>query len=129
MTITMTLERNMDHAKVSRRDFAKSAAAATALAVPYFVPSSVVGAAAPSNRINVACVGVGNQGSPNVLRFLKQSDCQVVAVCDVNRGSYGYKEPDDFYGREPAKKIGACGGSSSRSCWRSSHWNLEWHPL
>jgi predicted dehydrogenase len=98
------MKRNTEHAKVSRRDFAKSAAAATALTAPYFVPSSVFGAAAPSNRINVACIGVGNQGSPNLLRFLKQSDCQVVAVCDVNRGSYGYKEADDFYGREPAKK-------------------------
>src|SRR3954449_12101824 len=90
--------------EISRRDFVKSAAAAGALAAPYFVPASVFGAAAPSNRINVACIGVGNQGWSNLLRFLKQKDCQVVAVCDVNRGSHGYKEPDDFYGREPAKK-------------------------
>src|SRR3954447_18929611 len=88
---------------ISRREFAKSAAAAGALAIPYFVPASVFGAAAPSNRINVGCIGVGNQGFPNLLRFLKQKDCQVVAVCDVNRGSHGYKEPGDYYGREPAK--------------------------
>src|SRR6185312_14334575 len=66
--------------------------------------ASVFGAAAPSNRINVGCIGVGNQGFPNMQRFLKQAACQVIAVCDVNRGSHGYKEPDDFYGREPAKK-------------------------
>lgn len=100
----MAKEKNTTDAGISRRDFVKSAAAATALASPYFVPASVFGAAAPSNRINVGCIGVGNQGFPNLLRFLKQMDCQVVAVCDVNRGSHGYKEPDDFYGREPAKK-------------------------
>ena len=93
-----------DNPQVSRREFVKSAAAATALASPYFVPASVFGATAPSNRINVGCIGIGNQGTPNLMRFLKQKDCQVVAVCDVNRGSHGYKEPDDFYGREPAKK-------------------------
>jgi predicted dehydrogenase len=89
---------------VSRRSFLKSTAAATALAAPYFVPASVFGAAAPSNRISVGCIGVGNQGFPNMQRFLKQEGCQVVAVCDVNRGSHGYKEPNDFYGREPAKQ-------------------------
>ena len=75
--------------------FLKTTAAATALAAPYFVPASVFGATAPSNRINVGCIGVGNQGFPNLQRFLKLADCQVVAVCDVNRGSHGYKEPDD----------------------------------
>src|SRR6185436_6795544 len=100
----MAFEKIPGNTKVSRREFVQSAAAATALAAPYFVPASVFGAAAPSNRINVGCIGVGNQGFPNLLRFLKQKDCQVVDVCDVNRGSRGYKEPDNFYGREPAKK-------------------------
>src|SRR5215212_10697644 len=100
----MAIDKNAGDAGISRRDFLKSTAAVTALAAPYFVPATVFGAAAPSNRINVGCIGVGNQGFPNLLRFLKQKDCQVVAVCDVNRGSHGYKEPRDFYGREPAKK-------------------------
>src|SRR3954469_13889137 len=100
----MAIDSKSTDAGISRRDFVKSATAATALAAPYFVPPSVFGAAAPSNRINLGCIGVGNQGFPNLLRFLKQKDCQVVAVCDVNRGSHGYKEPGDFYGREPAKK-------------------------
>src|SRR3954466_10416694 len=100
----MAIEKIAENTGISRREFVKSAAVATTLASPYFVPASVFGAAAPSNRINVACIGVGNQGWSNLLRFLKQKDCQVVAVCDVNRGSHGYKEPDDFYGREPAQK-------------------------
>src|SRR6266576_2361008 len=100
----MAIETNAADAGISRRDFVKSAAAAAALAAPYFVPASVFGAAAPSNRINVGCIGVGNQGFPNLQRFLKQNDCQVLAVCDVNRGSHGYKDPADLRGREPAKQ-------------------------
>src|SRR6185295_3598500 len=80
------------------------ATAVTAFAAPYIVPATVFGSNAPSNRINVACVGVGNQGWPNLLRFLKQTDCQVLAVCDVNRGSHGYKDPQDLRGRDPAKQ-------------------------
>jgi predicted dehydrogenase len=52
----------------------------------------------------MACIGVGNQGFPNLKRFLQHDDCQVLAVCDVNRGSNGYKDSKHFYGREPAKK-------------------------
>ncbi|HEX6960369.1 MAG TPA: twin-arginine translocation signal domain-containing protein, partial [Lacipirellula sp.] len=74
----------------SRRQFLKQASAlAAAGAAPYFVPASVFGAAAPSNRITLACIGVGNQGSLILERFLKLAGCQVVAVCDVNRGSHG----------------------------------------
>ena len=88
----------------NRRDFLKAAAASSALAAPYFAPASVFGATAPSNRITLGMIGVGNQGFPNMLRFLGHDDCQVVAVCDVNRGSNGYKDEKHFYGREPAKK-------------------------
>src|SRR5262245_39265062 len=107
---------------ISRRSFLKTTAATAAIAAPYFVPSRLFGANAPSNRINVACIGVGNQGYPNLLRFLKQSSCQVVAVCDVNRGSYGYKEPTDLRGREPAQQevekfyANASGTDTYRGC-------------
>jgi predicted dehydrogenase len=88
----------------SRRDFLKTSALATAAAAPYFAPASVFGASAPSNRVALACIGVGNQGFPVMQRFLDNKECQVLAVCDVNRGSNGYKDPKHFYGREPAKK-------------------------
>ena len=88
---------------LSRRRFLKSTAAIGALAAPYYVPASVFGSAAPSNRINVACIGVGNQGYPVMQRFLQNADCRVVAVCDVNRGSHGYRDADQFRGREPAR--------------------------
>ena len=74
------------------------------MSVPYFVPASVRGATTPSERITVACIGNGNQGFNDMKNFLKLEDAQVVAVCDVNRGSYGYKDDTQFYGREPAQK-------------------------
>ena len=43
----------------TRRRFLKASAA---LALPWIVPSTVLGAQAPGNRINVACIGTGNQG-------------------------------------------------------------------
>ena len=94
---------NATQTVIPRRSFLK-ATALTALTAPYIVPSSVFGTSPPSNRITVGCVGVGNQGLPNLQRFLKQDDCQVLAVCDVNRGSNGYKGPADLRGREPAKQ-------------------------
>lgn len=90
---------------VSRRTFLKSAAATTALAAPYFAPASVFGANAPSNRITLGFIGVGNQGTPLVKRFLKLPTCQTLAVCDVNRGSSGYKDDVQILGRDPAKQI------------------------
>ena len=85
--------------KWTRRRFLRRAIAA--LAAPTIVSPAVFGAAAPSNRINVALIGAGNQSRvdlPGVLRF---DDVQVVAVCDVNRGSHGYARPEHFLGREP----------------------------
>ncbi|MEM9352315.1 MAG: Gfo/Idh/MocA family oxidoreductase [Planctomycetota bacterium] len=87
----------------TRRGFVKTAAAA-AVAAPYFAPARVFGAEAPSNRVTLACIGVGNQGFPVMKRFLTNAECHVLAVCDVNRGSNGYKEDRDIYGREPAVK-------------------------
>jgi hypothetical protein len=88
----------------SRREFLKrSSALAAAGVAPYFVPSSVFGAGAPSERLTLACIGVGNQGAAIMQRFLAHAKCQVVAVCDVNKGSHGYKTPTQFLGREPAK--------------------------
>ncbi len=60
---------------------------------------------APGNRVRVAFIGTGNQGMGLLKRVLSADLGQVVAVCDVNEGSYGYKEDDHFYGREPAADL------------------------
>ena len=93
--------------KLTRRSFLKKSAivAGSAVSFPAIVPSSVFGANAPSNRINLGCIGVGNQGMYDMRGFMQNDDVQVVAVCDINRGSYGYKRPDQLRGREPARKV------------------------
>ena len=74
---------------MSRRRFIKRTAgvAIGGVAFPCVVPSSVLSRStdvAPSNKIAVGCVGVGNQGTSNMHSFLEQSDTRVVAVCDVD---------------------------------------------
>jgi len=86
---------------MKRRRFLKAAVLAAA---PYVVPASVVGARAPSNRIHVGCIGTGNQGSQVMKGFLQETDVRVVAVCDVNTASHGYKHASQYLGREPARK-------------------------
>jgi len=90
----------------SRREFLKTSASAlgAVIGAPYFVPASVFGAAAPSNRISVGLIGAGNQSTIDLPAFLGQDDVQVVAVCDVNTASYGYKTPSQFLGRKPAQE-------------------------
>jgi predicted dehydrogenase len=73
------------------------------LAAPAIVPSSVLAAFAPSNRINVAEIGMGNQSQVDLPAFLRQPDAQVVAVCDVNTASHDYKTPEQFLGRKPGQ--------------------------
>ena len=91
----------------SRRDFLKCAAAVCVgtYGIPYFVPNSALGAGAPSNRINVGCIGTGNMGFTDLQGLMHQDDTRIVAVCDVNRGSHGYKTATQFRGREPARKL------------------------
>lgn len=86
----------------SRRRFLQAAGAG--LAVPYLVPGRVFGASAPSESINVALIGAGNQSRVDLPSILKQPDVRVLAVCDVNRGSHGYARPEHFLGREPARE-------------------------
>lgn len=78
----------VDKKNLNRRRFLKEATrfAASAVAFPYVIPSSALGKAgsiAPSNRIAVGCIGVGDQGTWVMLDFLAQNDVQVMAVCDV----------------------------------------------
>ena len=70
----------------SRRHFLKkSTTALAAFGVPNIVPSSVFGQNAPSNRITMAAIGWGMQGPSNTRKFMEEADCQVVAVCDVDK--------------------------------------------
>lgn len=92
----------------NRRDFLKSSAAlAGSLALPTIVPASVLGRGqrpAPSDRITLGFIGTGNMGMNHVMGFLQDERVQIVAVCDVNRGSGGYWN-GGYAGREPAQHL------------------------
>ena len=76
----------MNHSTISRRRFlATSACAASALAAPAIVRARVLGADAPSNRINVGFIGTGRQAfGANLPQMMAVPGVQVVAVCDTD---------------------------------------------
>ncbi|PYX30428.1 MAG: oxidoreductase [Acidobacteria bacterium] len=84
---------------VSRRKFlAQSAAAALGFAI---VPRRVLGGAGyvpPSDRVNIAFIGVGSQGLRVMLRFLREPEVQGIAVCDPNKigANHPQWEPHEF---------------------------------
>src|ERR1051325_11416130 len=48
-----------------------------------------------SDRITLATIGAGRQGEAVTMSLLPRQEVQVVAVCDVNRGSKDYMEYSD----------------------------------
>src|ERR1022692_4476722 len=71
--------------KINRRHFLKVTGAAIAL--PTILPGSVFGGdgqTTPSNRITLGVIGMGWQGPSNTQAFLAETDCQVVAACDLD---------------------------------------------
>ena len=75
-------------ARATRRDFLKTAAiVGGGVVAPYLVPAGALGqdgAVAPSNRINLGCIGVGRMGQGDMRAFMGFREVQVVAVCDVD---------------------------------------------
>ena len=70
--------------KISRRGFL-TRAAGTAVGftvLPRYVLGNS-GFTAPSEKLNVAVIGAGNQGMNNMRGLLECSDVQIIAVCDV----------------------------------------------
>lgn len=75
-------------ARPARRTFLKTGLAAA------IVPRYVLGGRRfipPSDRVNVAVIGVGGQGIVNIRQLFQQPDAQVTAICDVS--------PDADYSR------------------------------
>lgn len=75
---------------LSRRAFVASAgtglaASAAAMGFPAIVPSSVLGAASPGNRINIGAIGTGRIARAHDLPGLwKYDSARVMAVCDLD---------------------------------------------
>lgn len=90
----------------SRRAFlGQAASAAVGLSI---VPRHVLGGLGyvpPSDKINLAFVGVGAQGLRVMLSFLKQPDVQAISVCDVNKGSGDYPQWGDYEFRDSVRRL------------------------
>jgi predicted dehydrogenase len=71
----------MNADRLSRRRFLGTASAA--VAAPTIVPSTLFGADAPSNRVGIGAIGLGNRGSGHAKGALRMPGVQVLAVCDV----------------------------------------------
>lgn len=90
---------------VNRRQFlGRSLAAASLLGCGPALPNLLRAGegARPSNRVNLACIGLGIQGTGNMRTFLGHPEVRVAAVCDVHETQRrkAKKIVDDFYGSQ-----------------------------
>jgi hypothetical protein len=84
--------------KISQRDFIGSAA--TTAAAFTIVPRHALGGSgnvSPSDKLNIACIGVGGQGANDIFNLSSEN---IVALCDVDdtRGleSFGRDNPGAY---------------------------------
>ena len=72
---------------LDRRRFLKTAVqAGVCLAAPQFIPGTALGksgSVAPSERIVLGAIGIGNRGRYVLGCFLREPDLHCVAICDV----------------------------------------------
>ena len=85
----------------SRRRFLKTAtrgAAGLAL-LPNIIPARLLGADAPSKRLQIAQIGCGRMGRSDMGNVMTQPIGQIVAVCDLDskRLAAGKKMVEDYY--------------------------------
>lgn len=94
---------------MNRRNFLKqsSLASAGAIIIPTIVPSSVFGAQAPSNLINIGQIGCGRiartHDMPGTMNY---AGARMIAVCDADRKRMadGKKLVEDFYAKKSGSK-------------------------
>jgi len=80
------MSRSTKKSALTRRRFLKTAAAS--FVAPAIVPSSVFGKSAPSNTLQMGCIGVGRQGQGDMQELIYrglEAGARVVAVCDVDQ--------------------------------------------
>ncbi len=97
---------------ITRRQFlSRGTMAASAVALPYFIPASALGrggAVAPSARIVMGGIGLGGRGSYDLSVMLAQPDVQWVAACDVvkSRREAAKNTVDGHYGNKDCVAYG-----------------------
>jgi predicted dehydrogenase len=85
----------------SRRRFIRNALVTGA--VPFILPSRVWSAETkPNSRINLGFIGMGTQGRGLMGGFLRSTETQVIAVCDVDttRREHARKMVDEDYAKQ-----------------------------
>jgi predicted dehydrogenase len=72
--------------KQSRRSFIKTSlgSSASLIFLPSIIPSRLLGADAPSKKINVAVIGCGREGRSDMGNTMTEPLARVVAVCDLD---------------------------------------------
>src|ERR1043166_7550714 len=99
---------------LSRRKFIQAGAAATVFTI---VPRHVLGGAGfvpPSEKITVAYIGCGTQGTREMLRMLALPEVQIVAVCDPVKDGHDYVD----FSRDGLRA--AIGAALGKPDWRRS---------
>jgi predicted dehydrogenase len=122
---------------MNRRHFIRQSLLSTSLlgCVPN-LPSRMLGAdaaVAPSNRVNLGCIGLGIQGTGNMKTFLGHPEVRVVAVCDVHETQRlkAKQVVDEFYGNSDCavyrdfRELIARQGLDAVQITTPDHW----HPL
>src|SRR5262249_36239504 len=110
-------QENSSPKSVSRRKFLGQAAVTAAGFT--IVPRRVLGGfgyVPPSDKINLAFIGVAAQGMRVMLHFLTEPDVQAVAVCDVNKSGSNYPQ---WSTHEFANSVQSLLGVSSGWDWLS----------
>lgn len=90
---------------INRRDFLKTAGVgAAAFALDGMDPLSAApkkkkkeNAAAPSDKVKVALIGIGFRGNENAKKVHETGMCDVIALCDVNMGAAHTQEIIGLY--------------------------------
>src|SRR5688500_2778433 len=92
--------------RLPRRAFLQPAAATLAASTGWR-PATAQQRPAPSERITVAAIGLGERGFAVLNEFLAEPDVQVVAVCDVHDLHYREREwgKGKALGRKPAREL------------------------
>ena len=90
------------------RFFEGRISAGAAVMAPTIIPSSALGlggSVAPSERIVLGGIGIGNRGTYDLGCFLEQKDVQFVAACDVKetRRVAAKKKIDEHHGNQNCK--------------------------
>ncbi len=97
---------NDSHSPINRRAFiGKVSTAAAAFTI---VPSHVLGGGryvAPSDKINVAYIGMGTQGLRQLPGVIRIPDVQITSVCDPQKKAIGYLDWDAFSLRKSMREL------------------------